>query len=132
MISIIIGEIDPLNQVAEIYYDMLKNEKDKKLRRILENKEYVLKMNNAMQKVWKRKQSEEEKAMKEQQAKINEMLKQLKKNDTQEGKDELNKLIKQQSANLKTIQMFSDTFKVQIDSITNISKQLDQQKQFLS
>jgi len=48
MISIIIGEIDPLNQVAEIYYDMLKNEKDKKLRRILENKEYVLKMNNAM------------------------------------------------------------------------------------
>ena len=100
MISIIIGEIDPLNQVAEIYYDILKNEKDKKLRRILENKEYVLKMNNAMQKVWKRKQSEEEKAMKEQQAKINEILKQLKKNDSQEGKDELNKLIKQQSANL--------------------------------
>ena len=52
--------------MSEIYYEMLKNEKDKKLRRILENKEYVLKMNNAMQKVWKRKQSEEEKAMKEQ------------------------------------------------------------------
>ena len=55
--------------------------------------------------------------MKEQQAKINEILKQLKKNYSQEGKDELNKLIKQQSANLKTIQKFSDNFKVQIDSI---------------
>ena len=41
-------------------------------------------------------------------------------------------MIKQQSANLKTIQKFSDKFKVQIDSITNISKQLDKQKQFLS
>ena len=48
MISIIIGETDPSSQVAEIYYEMLKKEKDPKLRKLLDNKEYVLKMNKAM------------------------------------------------------------------------------------
>ena len=52
MISIIIGEVDPQNQVAELYYEMQKNEKDRKLRKIMDNKDYVVKMNNAMQKVW--------------------------------------------------------------------------------
>ena len=63
MISIIIGEIDPSSQVAEIYYEMFKKEIDPKLRRILENKEYMLKMNKAMQKVWERKKSDEEESM---------------------------------------------------------------------
>ena len=63
MISIIIGETDLSNQVAEIYYEMLKKEKDPKLRKVLDNKEYVLKMNKAMQKVWERKKSDEEEAM---------------------------------------------------------------------
>ena len=63
MISIIIGELNPSSQVAEIYYDMLKNETDKKLRKVLNNKNNVIKVNNAMQKVWERKKSDEEEAM---------------------------------------------------------------------
>ena len=51
--------------MAEIYYEMLKSEKDRKLRKVLDNKDYVLKMNKAMKQVWERKQSEEKKAMKE-------------------------------------------------------------------
>ena len=75
MISIIIGEFEPSNQVAEIYYEMLKMEKDPKLRNVLDKKDNVLKMNNAMQKVWERKKSDEEEAMESQQAQITELMK---------------------------------------------------------
>ena len=63
MMSIVIGELDPSNQVTEIYYEMFKAEKDKKLRKILDNKDYVLKMNSAIHNVWERKKSDEEEAM---------------------------------------------------------------------
>ena len=68
MISVIIGQLDPSNQVAEIYYYMLKTEKDKRLRKVLDNKDNIIKMNYAMQKVWERKKSDEEEAMEQQQA----------------------------------------------------------------
>ena len=55
-----------MSQVSDIYYEMLKKEKDWKLRKVLDNKDYVLKMNNAMQKVWERKKSEEEEAIEKQ------------------------------------------------------------------
>ena len=63
MISIVLGELYPSSQVAEIYYYMLKTEKDKRLRKVLDNKDNIIKMNYAMQKIWKRKKSDEEEAM---------------------------------------------------------------------
>ena len=66
MISIVICELNPISQVSEIYYEMLMKEKDAKLRKILDNKEHVLKMNSAVQKVWERKKSEEEEALEKQ------------------------------------------------------------------
>ena len=63
MNCIIIGEQEPNNSLLDIYYEIFKSQKDYKLRRILDNKENILRINNAMQKVWERKKLDEEEVM---------------------------------------------------------------------
>ena len=55
------AEAEPTNFIADVYFSLLKsNEKDKKIRFILDNAENVKKVNAAMTKVWEKKKTEEE------------------------------------------------------------------------
>ena len=53
-------EAEPTNSVSEIYFYLLKYEKDKNIINLLDNPENVRKVNSAMTKVWENKKTDEE------------------------------------------------------------------------